>query len=123
MKIILAAPDLLKIEKTSFRSDEVRLVVKTRLPKSACPSCERQSDKAHSRYQWRRSCQSLGNCALDDRTRLAAFWRRHQRIVVWLVLSQMELDGHTRRSRLCGQIDAVGIEKVERTGEYDHRRQ
>jgi hypothetical protein len=29
MNTILAAPDLLKIEKISFRSDEVRLVVKT----------------------------------------------------------------------------------------------
>ena len=51
MKTILAAPDLLKIEKISFCSDEVRLVVKTRLMKATCPSCGRQSDKAHSRYQ------------------------------------------------------------------------
>jgi len=53
MKTLLAAPDLLKIEKISFCSDEVRLVVKTRLLKSTCPSCGRQSDKAHSRYQRR----------------------------------------------------------------------
>jgi transposase len=53
MKTILAAPDLLKIEIISFCSDEVRLVVKTRLPKSPCPSCGWQSDKAHSRYQRR----------------------------------------------------------------------
>jgi hypothetical protein len=33
MKTILAAPDPLKIEKISFCSDEIRLVVKTRLPK------------------------------------------------------------------------------------------
>jgi hypothetical protein len=53
MKTILAAPDLLKIEKISFCSDEVRLVVKTSLLKSTCPSCGRHSDKAHSRYQRR----------------------------------------------------------------------
>jgi transposase len=51
MKTILAAPDLLKIEKISFCSNEVRLVVKTRLLKSPCPSCGWQSDKAHSRYR------------------------------------------------------------------------
>ena len=51
MKTILAAPNLLKIEKISFCSDEVRLVVKTKLLKATCPSCGRQSDKAHSRYQ------------------------------------------------------------------------
>jgi transposase len=51
MKTILAAPDLLKIEKISFCSNEVRLVVKARLPKSPCPSCDWQSDKAHSRYR------------------------------------------------------------------------
>jgi transposase len=51
MNTILAAPDLLKIEKISFRSDEVRLVVKTWLPKSTCPSCGWRSDKAHSRYR------------------------------------------------------------------------
>jgi transposase len=51
MKTILAAPDLLKIEKICFCSDEVRLVVKARLLKSPCPSCGRQSDKAHSRYR------------------------------------------------------------------------
>jgi transposase len=53
MKTILAAPNLLKIEKISFCSNEVRLVVKTRLLKSPCPSCGWQSDKAHSRYQRR----------------------------------------------------------------------
>ncbi len=53
MKTILATHNLLKIEKISFCSDEVRLVVKTRLLKSACPSCGWQSDKAHSRYQRR----------------------------------------------------------------------
>jgi transposase len=53
MKTILAAPNLLKIEKISFCSHEVRLVVKTRLLKSPCPSCGWQSDKAHSRYQRR----------------------------------------------------------------------
>jgi transposase len=51
MKTILAAPDLLKIEKISFCSNEVRLVVKARLLKSPCPSCGWQSDKAHSRYR------------------------------------------------------------------------
>jgi transposase len=51
MKTILAAPDLLKIEIISFCSNEVRLVVKTRLLKSTCPSCGWLSDKAHSRYQ------------------------------------------------------------------------
>src|SRR5262245_28475042 len=51
MKTILAAPDLLKIEKISFCSNEVWLVVKTRLLKATCPSCGWQSDKAHSRYQ------------------------------------------------------------------------
>src|SRR5262245_22357307 len=51
MKTILAAPNLLKIEKISFCSNEVRLVVKTRLLKATCPSCGWQSDKAHSRYQ------------------------------------------------------------------------
>jgi transposase len=51
MKTILAAPDLLKIEKISFCSNEVRLVVKTRLLKSTCPSCGWQSAKAHSRYR------------------------------------------------------------------------
>jgi hypothetical protein len=39
MNTILAAPDLLKIEKISFCSDEIRLVVKTRLLKATCPSC------------------------------------------------------------------------------------
>jgi len=53
MKIILAAPDLLKIEIISFCSNEVRLVVKTRLQKATCPSCGWQSDKAHSRYRRR----------------------------------------------------------------------
>jgi hypothetical protein len=48
MKIILAAPDLLKIEKIPFCFDEVRLVVKTMLLKSVCPS-----DKAHGRYRRR----------------------------------------------------------------------
>src|SRR5262249_47173445 len=75
------------------------------------------------RLLWRLSPQSLGSGAQDDRTRLAAFWGRHQRIVVWLPLSQMKLDRHTSRSSLCGQIDAVWIEKVERTGECDYRRQ
>jgi transposase len=51
MKTILAAPDLLKLEKISFCSDEVRLVVETRLLKSPCPSCGWQSDKAPSRYR------------------------------------------------------------------------
>ena len=51
MKTILAAPDLLKIEKISFCSNEVRLVVKTRRLKATCPSCGWQSDKAHSRYR------------------------------------------------------------------------
>lgn len=51
MKTILAAPNLLKNEKISFCSNEVRLVVKTRLLKSPCPSCGWQSDKAHSRYR------------------------------------------------------------------------
>jgi transposase len=41
----------LKIEIISFCSNEVRLVVKTRLLKATCPSCGWQSDKAHSRYQ------------------------------------------------------------------------
>jgi transposase len=53
MKTILAAPNLLKLENISFCSDEVRLVVKTRLLKSPCPSCGWQSDKAHSRYRRR----------------------------------------------------------------------
>ena len=53
MKTILAAHNLLKIEKISFCSNEVRLVVKTRLLKSSCPSCGWQSDKAHSRYRRR----------------------------------------------------------------------
>jgi hypothetical protein len=48
MKTILAAPDLLKIEIISFCSNEVRSVVKTRLPKATCPSCGWQSDKAHN---------------------------------------------------------------------------
>jgi hypothetical protein len=51
MNTILAAPDLLRIEKISFRFDEAGLAVKTWPPKSACPSCGWQSDKAHSRYQ------------------------------------------------------------------------
>src|SRR5262249_47004305 len=51
MKTILAAPDLLKIEKISFCSDEVRLVVKARLLKSPCPSCGWPSDKTHSQYR------------------------------------------------------------------------
>src|SRR5215813_1385211 len=40
MKTILAAPDLLKIEKISFCSDEVQLVVKTRRLKSPYPACD-----------------------------------------------------------------------------------
>src|SRR5262245_14613766 len=51
MKTILATPSLLNIEKISFCSDEVRLVVKTRLLKSTCPSCGWQSAKVHSRYR------------------------------------------------------------------------
>src|SRR5262245_45447689 len=51
MKTILAAPDLLKVEKISFCSNEVQLVVRARLLKSSCPSCGWQSDKAHSRYR------------------------------------------------------------------------
>jgi transposase len=51
MKTILAAPNLLKIENISFHSDEIRLIVKTRLLKSTCPSCGWQSDKVHSRYR------------------------------------------------------------------------
>jgi hypothetical protein len=39
MKTILLAPGLLKIEKISFCSDEVRLAVKTRLLMATCPSC------------------------------------------------------------------------------------
>lgn len=53
MKTILAAPNLLKIEKISFCSDEVRLVVKTRPLKATCPSCGQQSNKVHSRYRRR----------------------------------------------------------------------
>jgi transposase len=51
LKTILAAPNLLKIENISFHSDEIRLIVKTRLLKSACPSCGWQSGKVHSRYR------------------------------------------------------------------------
>jgi transposase len=50
MKTILAAPNLLKIENIALYSDEVRLVVKTRPLKSACPSCGQYSTKANSRY-------------------------------------------------------------------------
>jgi hypothetical protein len=51
MKTILAASNLLKIEKIALYPGEVRLVAKARQMKSSCPSCGRQSDKAHSRYQ------------------------------------------------------------------------
>jgi transposase len=53
MKTILAAPNLLKIEKIALYPGEVRLVAKARPLKSVCPSCGRQSDKVHSRYQRR----------------------------------------------------------------------
>lgn len=53
MKTILAAPNLLKIEKIALYPGEVRLVAKARPMKSACPSCGRQSDKVHSRYRRR----------------------------------------------------------------------
>jgi transposase len=51
MKTILAAPNLLKIENIALFPDEVRLIVKTRSPKSACPSCGQHSIKVHSRYK------------------------------------------------------------------------
>jgi transposase len=51
MKTILAAPHLLKIERIALSPDEIRLVVKTRSPKSTCPSCGQHSNKVHSRYQ------------------------------------------------------------------------
>src|SRR5215510_2776107 len=51
MKTILAAPHLLKIERIALYPNEVRLVVKTRLLKSTCPSCSQHSNKVHSRYQ------------------------------------------------------------------------
>jgi transposase len=50
MKTILAAPHLLKVENIALYSDEVRLIVKTRPLKSACPSCGQHSSKVHSRY-------------------------------------------------------------------------
>lgn len=53
MKTILAAPNLLQIEKIALYPGEVRLVAKARPLKSACPSCGRQSDKVHSRYRRR----------------------------------------------------------------------
>ena len=53
MKTILAAPNLIKIEKIAHYPGEVRLVVKAKPQKSACPSCGRQSDKVHSRYRRR----------------------------------------------------------------------
>src|SRR5262249_27080488 len=93
------------------------------VPSIGAGGCTGADDLVRRRLLWQRSRQSLGNGAQDNLTRLPAFWRRYQRIVVWLALSQMKLDRHTRRSRLCGQIDAVWIEKVERTGEYDYRRQ
>jgi hypothetical protein len=64
-----------------------------------------------------------GNGAQDDRTRLPAFRRGHPCIVVRLVPSQMELDRHACRPRLCGQRNAVGIEQIARPGEYHHRHQ
>src|SRR5262249_13735283 len=51
MKTILAAPNLLKLEKIALYPGEVRLVAKAKPLKSVCPSCGRQSDKVHSRYQ------------------------------------------------------------------------
>jgi transposase len=53
MKTILAAPNLLKIEKIALYPGEVRLIAKARPMKSACPSCGRQSDQVHSRYRRR----------------------------------------------------------------------
>jgi transposase len=51
MRTILAAPNLLKIENIALYSDEVRLIMKTRPLKSACPSCGQHSSIVHSRYQ------------------------------------------------------------------------
>jgi transposase len=51
MKTILAAPNLLKIEKITLYHDEVRIIVKTKPLKSGCPSCGLQSSKVHSRYK------------------------------------------------------------------------
>jgi len=53
MKTILASPDLLKIEKISFCSNEVRLAVKIRLLKSTCLPCGWQSDKGVISVEWR----------------------------------------------------------------------
>jgi transposase len=64
MKTILAAPNLLKIEKIALYQGEVRLVVKTKPLKSACPSCDRQSNKVHSQYQ--RQLADLPWRALDS---------------------------------------------------------
>jgi transposase len=50
MKTVLAGPNLLKIENIAHYSGEVRLIVKTKPLKSACPSCGQHSIKVHSRY-------------------------------------------------------------------------
>jgi transposase len=51
MKTILAAPNLLTIEKITIYHGEVQIIVKTKPLKSGCPSCGLQSSKVHSRYK------------------------------------------------------------------------
>src|SRR5215813_9462129 len=56
MKTILAAPNLLEIEKITLYHDEVQIIVKTKSLKSGCPSCGLQSSKMHSRYKRHLAC-------------------------------------------------------------------
>jgi transposase len=50
MKTLLAAPDLLALEKITLRPEAVVLVVNTCRPSACCPRCQAPSVKVHSRY-------------------------------------------------------------------------
>ena len=50
MKTLLAAPDLLALEKITLRLEAVVLVVNTIQSSACCPSCHLPSVKVHSRY-------------------------------------------------------------------------
>lgn len=50
MKTLLAAPDLLALEKITLRPEAVVLVVHTNRTSACCPRCQASSVKVHSRY-------------------------------------------------------------------------
>lgn len=50
MKTLLAAPELLRLEKISLRAGTITFVAHTVRPESYCPGCQMKTTKVHSRY-------------------------------------------------------------------------